>query len=123
MKSNSIIKQIAYALITIFLVLVFNYFLFRVLPGNPLAMLMRNPKATEAMIESMRQLYGLDQPWYVQFFLYFKDMLSGDFGTSFIYKAPVMEVIGARILPTVLMLGLAELLAIFIGIFLGIISA
>lgn len=123
MKSTSVIQKIIYALITILIVLIFNYFLFRVLPGDPISMIYRNPKATPEMIEAIRSSYGLDKPWYVQFLLYFKGMFTGDFGTSFVYKAPVMEVIGAKIIPTVLFLGLSEILAIFIGIFLGTVSA
>ena len=71
MRKGLLIKKLVYAVITILVVLVFNYLLFRVLPGDPLAMMMRNPRATPEMIESVRQLYGLDQSWYVQFFTYF----------------------------------------------------
>jgi len=123
MNKGKIIKKIIYAVITIFAVLVFNYILFRVLPGNPLAMLMRNPKATPEMIEATKQFFGLDQPWYVQFFLYFKNLLSGDLGISFYFKQPVSSIIGARILPTLIMVGLAEIIAILVGIVIGIIAA
>lgn len=123
MKKKKIAKKLIYSIITIFAVLVFNYILFRVLPGDPLAMMMRNPKATPEMIEATRQLFGLDQPWYVQFFLYFKNLLTGDLGMSFFYKQPVSSVIGGRIMPTIIMVGLAELLAILIGILIGILAA
>ena len=123
MKNSSVIRKILYALITILAVIIFNYFLFRVLPGDPISMIMRNPKASEASIEAIRASYGLDLPWYSQFVVYLKGLFTGDFGTSFVYKAPVMEVIGAKILPTVVMLGLAEIVAIIIGIFLGIMAA
>lgn len=123
MKKRKIVKKIIYAAITIFAVLVFNYILFRVLPGDPLAMMMRNPKATPEMIEATKQLFGLDKPWYVQFYLYFKNLLSGDLGMSFYFKQPVGSIIGARIMPTVIMVGLAEVLAIIVGIVIGIIAA
>lgn len=123
MKKRNIVKKIIYAAITIFAVLVFNYVLFRVLPGDPLAMLMRNPKATPEMIEAAKQLFGLDQPWYVQFYLYFKNLLSGDLGMSFYFKQPVGSVIGSRIMPTVIMVGLAEIIAIVAGIIIGILAA
>ncbi len=123
MKKRNIIKKVIYAVITIFAVLVFNYFLFRVLPGDPLAMMMRNPRATPEMIEAMKQLFGLDQPWYVQFYLYFKNLLSGDLGMSFYFKQPVGSIIGSRIMPTVIMVGLAEVVAIIVGIVIGILAA
>lgn len=123
MKTRSMIQKIIYAVITIFAVLVFNYLLFRVLPGDPLSMMMRNPKATPEMIEAMRQLFGLDQPWYIQLYLYFKNLLAGDLGMSFYFKQPVSSVIGARIMPTIIMVGLAEVVAIIVGIIIGIIAA
>ena len=123
MKKRKIIKKIIYSAITIFAVLVFNYLLFRVLPGDPLAMMLRNPKATPEMIEATKQFFGLDKPWYVQFCLYFKNLFSGDLGMSFYFKKSVVSVIGARIMPTIIMVGLAEVIAIIVGIILGIIAA
>lgn len=123
MHLSRIIKKLLYALITILAVLVFNFLLFRVLPGDPLAMMMRNPRATPEMLESLRSFYGLDQEWYIQFFTYFKNLFHGNLGISFVYKAPVSGVIVSRILPTLLLVGVAELLAIISGILLGIIAA
>ena len=123
MKKSKFIKKIIYAAITIFAVLIFNYILFRVLPGDPLAMMMRNPKATPEMIEATKQLFGLDKPWYIQFYLYFKNLFSGDLGMSFFFKQPVASVIGSRIMPTIIMVGLAEVLAIIFGIIVGIVAA
>jgi peptide/nickel transport system permease protein len=107
----------------LFAVLIFNYILFRILPGDPLAMMMRNPKATPEMIEATKQLFGLDKPWYVQFYLYFKNLFAGDLGMSFFFKQPVASVIGSRIMPTIIMVGLAEILAIIFGIIIGVIAA
>jgi ABC-type dipeptide/oligopeptide/nickel transport systems, permease components len=123
MKSSSVLQKILYALITIIFVVIFNYFLFRVLPGDPISMIMRNPKASPETIAHIRASYGLDKPWYVQFLIYMKGMFTGDFGTSFVYKKPVMEVIGPKLIPTILMLGIAEIIAIIIGIYLGVLSA
>ena len=76
MKNSSVIRKILYALITILAVIIFNYFLFRVLPGDPISMIMRNPKASEASIEAIRASYGLDLPWYSQFVVYLSWKLS-----------------------------------------------
>jgi peptide/nickel transport system permease protein len=123
MRKRRLLKKIAYACITIFFVLVFNYFLFRILPGDVVSMLSRNPKITPEMIENIRISYGLDLPWYQQFGIYLKDLFTGNFGTSFIYKQPVIEVIGGKILPTIVLLGVAEVIAIILGILFGVISA
>lgn len=123
MSKGNIGKKLIFALITILTVLVFNYLLFRVLPGDPLAMMMRNPRATPEQLEAVKRLYGLDQVWYIQFFTYFKHLLQGNLGISFIYKAPVSEVIASKIFPTILMVGLAEIIAILVGIFFGVVAA
>ncbi len=123
MTRKMIVRKLLYAMLTILVVLVFNYILFRVLPGNPLSMMMRNPRATPETIAAVKEFYGLDQPWYLQFFTYFKHLAQGDLGISFVYKAPVADVVAQKILPTVLMVGLAEIVAIVVGIFLGIIAA
>lgn len=111
------------SLVTIFFVLVFNYILFRIMPGNPMAMIMRNPRASQEAIERTRELFGLNHAWYVQFWIYLRHLFTGDLGISFLYRQPVTQVIVARIIPTVLMVGLAQILATIVGIFLGVLSA
>lgn len=123
MNKKRLLKKLLYAAITIFFVLVFNFFLFRVLPGDVLSMLARSGKTTPEMLQSIRELYGLDLPWYQQFFVYLQNLFSGDLGMSFVYKRPVMEVMGSRILPTVILLGVAEVIAVAVGIVFGIVSA
>lgn len=123
MRAKYILKKSIYALITIFLILIFNYFLFRVIPGDPLSMVMRNPKATDAAIQKTIEMYGLDKTWYEQFFIYLKDLFHGNLGMSFEFKRPVTEVIGPKILPTVILFGVSEILAIIIGVCMGIASA
>ena len=123
MSKKRLLKKIVYACITIFFVLVFNYFLFRILPGDVVSMLSRSANATPQMIENLRATYGLDLPWYQQFAIYLKDLSTGNLGTSFIYKKPVIDVIGGKILPTIILLGVAEVIAIIIGILFGVVSA
>lgn len=123
MKKQYLLKKLFQALITIVLVLVFNYFLFRIMPGDPLSMIMRNPKASPEAIERTKALFGLGEPWYSQFFIYLQNLLRGDLGLSFLYKKPVVEVILQKIMPTLILVGIAEIIAIFIGIILGVISA
>lgn len=123
MNRQYLLKKILQAFVTIIFVLIFNYMLFRVLPGDALGMLMRNPKASPESVEQIKILFGLDKPWYVQFGIYFKNLMHGELGLSFMFKKPVAEVIAGRIIPTVLMVGVAEIIAIICGIFLGVIAA
>lgn len=123
MRAKYIIKKTIYALITIILVIIFNYFLFRIIPGDPLSMVMRNPKASPEAIQRIIETYGLDKSQLEQFVIYLKDLLHGNLGTSFQWKEPVTEVIGPKILPTVILFGLAEIIAIIVGVFMGVLAA
>jgi len=123
MTRRYVLHKLLLALVTVFLVLVINYILFRVMPGDPLQSLMRNPKASAEAIEKTRALYGLDRPWYGQFAVYTEQLFRGDLGLSFLHKKPVSQVIAPRILPTLLLAGLAELIAIAAGTLIGILSA
>ena len=86
-------------------------------------MLMRNPSASTEAIQKAKEFFGLDQPWYTQFYIYFKQLLQGDLGLSFMEKKPVLEVVAAKLIPTLLLVGIATTLAIVIGAFLGILAA
>lgn len=92
------------------------------IPGDP-AQLAAGPDATEEDIAQIRINYGLDQPLVNQYFIYIKNVVSGDFGESFQTFTPVLEGI-ARTLPATLELTAAGmLLAVVIGVPLGIIAA
>jgi peptide/nickel transport system permease protein len=93
------------------------------MPGDPLTMMMRNPRASQQAIEKAKEFYGLNQPMPIQFAKYIKDLFKADFGVSFMFKKPVIDVIGDKVGPTLLLLGVSELIAIFLGIFLGVVAA
>ncbi|MGD6830639.1 ABC transporter permease [Sutcliffiella halmapala] len=123
MNKYYLIKKLFQSMVTIFLVLIINFFLFRVMPGDPLAMIVRNPNASEEAIEKIKVLFGVDQPMYVQLWLYFKQLAQGDLGMSFMTKEPVIQVIGEKLIPTLLLVGLSTIVAIIVGMFIGIIAA
>ncbi len=111
------------ALLTILIILVMNYFLFRVMPGDPVSMLVRNPRMSPEATQKVAEMFGLDKPWYQQFGIYLINLTSGNLGTSFIYKKPVGGIIMERFLATMLLTVAAEALAILGGALLGIIAA
>ncbi len=123
MSWSYLLKKMMQAAVTIFLVLVINFFLFRIMPGDPLSMLIRNPNASPEAIEKAKELFGLGQPWYVQLGMYFSDLFKGDFGLSFMFKKPVLDVIAAKLMPTLLLVGVSTVIAIAAGTFIGVISA
>jgi peptide/nickel transport system permease protein len=123
MNRKYIVKKLFYACITLMGVLLINFFLFRIMPGDPVSMLVRNPNANIETVEKMKAAYGLDKSLAAQFITYVSSMFVGDFGTSFHYNMPVMKVIGDRVFATILLVGTAEIIAIIFGTFLGIVAA
>jgi ABC-type dipeptide/oligopeptide/nickel transport system permease component len=79
--------------------------------------------ASEETLEAIRAKFGLDKPMPVQYFIFVGNALQGDFGTSFAYSRPAMEIVLKR-LPATLQLGLsAFLIGNFFGILLGVLAA
>lgn len=104
-------------------VLVVNFFLFRVLPGDPARTLGRGRFRTEEQLNEFRETYGLDQPLPQQFLTFVKNTLTGELGVSLRYRVPVSDLIMDRFWPTLLLVGTGTLLAAAIGIYLGVVSA
>jgi len=115
-------RRLASAFITIALITLINFLLFRAMPGSPERILMRNtPNVTEEMKQAARARWGLDKPVFPdQLVAYIGSTVQGDLGFSFAARgAPVLDVMASRIWPTIILFGLGELLAIVIGLALG----
>jgi peptide/nickel transport system permease protein len=104
-------------------VLVVNFFLFRVLPGDPARVLGRNRFRTEEQLEEFRQTYGLDQPLLQQFVTFLKNTFTGELGISLRYRVPVSDLLAERLWPSVLLVGTSTVLAMLIGVYIGVIGA
>ena len=90
--------------------------------GDPRVLLL-DENASKEQWEQMGRELGLDKPYYHQYAIFMKDVLRGDFGDSIYYSEPVMTAISGRIWPTVQLGGGAFLLALMVGIPLGVLSA
>ena len=90
--------------------------------GDPRVLLL-DENASQEQWERMGEELGLDKPYYHQYLLFMKDVLRGDFGESIKLQEPVMTAIAGRIWPTVQLGGGAFLLALLVGIPLGVLSA
>jgi peptide/nickel transport system permease protein len=108
------------ALVTLWFVLTFNFFLFRILPGDPVAMLARSEKLTEVDVARLQHELGLDRPLLQQYVIYMRETLSGNLGESLRTGDEVKHIIGIRVWPTVLLVGLGTLLATYFGVLIGI---
>ena len=109
-----VVNRMAMALITLAGVAVIVFVLLRVVPGDPVAMMI-SPGASEADIAALKAHYGLDAPLLVQFWIWIKGAVTGDFGTSITLHVYVTEVLAAR-LPATLELAIAALaVAVLLG--------
>lgn len=110
------------ALLTLIFVIVFNFFLFRVM-GDPTTQLARLPNASPQEIEKLRSDYGIDKPLTGQFVDYAGDTVRFDLGISQRSREPVWDEIKAALPWTLLLVGTGTLLATLIGSWLGVIAA
>ena len=105
-------------------VTLFAFLLTYLAPGDFLSQMAENPMISAETIESMRAKFGLDQPWYVQYFLWLKNVfLHLDFGESFSYRQPVFDIIAPRLGNTLILALAAAVVAWGLAIPLGIVSA
>jgi peptide/nickel transport system permease protein len=108
--------------VTIVLIVLLNFVLFRMMPGSPeRALLGRIPNVTPEVIQGTRERWGLDKPLFPdQFVAYVTSTLRADLGFSLSKGGrPVTDVLEQRLWPTLLLFGLGEILAIIVGLALG----
>jgi len=109
-----VVNRMAMALLTLAGVAVIVFVLLRVVPGDPISMMI-SPGASEADIAALKAHYGLDAPLLIQFWIWVKGAVTGDFGTSITLHLYVTEVLASR-LPATLELAVSALLvAIVLG--------
>ena len=82
-----------------------------------------SPRMTPELKAILRTRFGLDKPLWYQYYIYIRNVLHGDFGTSFYWQFNVFDILKARFIPTVLLFTLGYLLAYALGINLGRIIA
>ncbi|MFI6860899.1 ABC transporter permease [Streptomyces sp. NPDC050421] len=111
--------KIVGAAVSLFAVLVTSFFLFRLIPSDPVKQMTGGRPVSAEQLDSLRRQFGLDQPMWQQFTSYVGDALTGDFGTSFQYHAPVIDKITEALPATLLLTGTAYVLYSALGIWLG----
>lgn len=116
-----LLKRLAYIFISLFFIITLTFFLMQAAPGGPFASERKLPPKLE---EQMNEAYGLNDPIHVQYIDYLTRVLKWDFGPSFKYVGQSVNDIISRSFPYSLILGLESiLLALSIGILLGVIAA
>ena len=117
-----LIRRIALVLPTLFFVSVLIFGLQQLLPGDP-ALAMAGEERDPSVIAFLKQKYHLDEPLPVRYALWVKGVVKGDFGESIRIKRPVRDLIVEKLPVTGELAGLAMIVAIVIGVPIGIIAA
>ena len=117
-----VLKRLAWLAPTLAGLVAIVFFISRVIPADPVA-LVAGETASRAQIELLRQKLGLDQPLLVQLAQYYKQLLSGDLGTSLFTTRPVWEDLSARLPATIELTVAAMLVSVVFGIPLGVVAA
>lgn len=115
-------KRIMSAGLVLITVLALNFFLFRIMPGDPASTIM-DPSFSPEAKERLRQLYGLDLPLWKQFIVYIRRMITFDFGLSFMSRQPIWQELTSRLPNTIALLGTATIGSALLGIWLGVKAA
>jgi peptide/nickel transport system permease protein len=121
-----ILKRIAQAVPLTWGILTITFFISHMAPGDPMDMYMERQRQRQVdpeIIEFLRQKYGLDLPIHVQYVRWLGNVIRGDFGESFRYRRPVIDLIAERIPYTLQLTLLALLFSTSLGIIIGIVSA
>jgi peptide/nickel transport system permease protein len=105
-----------------FVVATLVFFLVHLTPGDPASVIL-GPDAPQEAIAELRARLGLDKPLPVQFVRWFGQVLQGNLGESIFLRRPVTQAIVERLEPTLLLAGMATVLAVIIGIPTGVLAA
>lgn len=138
-RSDFLIRKIVTGFVTLIAVIVFNFFLFRILPGDPVKSITRSPRLTREARERLEIEFGLDKPVFFdaeqlregniigafdsQFTAYVNALLHGNLGISFRSRRDVAEVLAERVWRTFVLVAGGEILSLMFGITLGLIAA
>ncbi|MGG4479314.1 ABC transporter permease [Paenibacillus illinoisensis] len=119
--NNYIVRRIVQAIPLLFVISIVSFTLIKLAPGDPvLSFVTPNMRAED--VERIRQNLGLDQPMYVQYVVWLKNVLTGDLGYSLVNHRPVAELIVERLPATFGLMGASLLLSLLISIPLSMIA-
>jgi len=117
-----LLKRLGFGVFIVWAVTLLVFVLLQISPGSPADVLLSGGVVTEEMRQSVIEQYNLNEPWYVQYFLWLKDVAAGDLGYSFSQQRPVAGLIADRWAITFQIVGLSMLLATLLSIPTGIIA-
>jgi peptide/nickel transport system permease protein len=134
-RGRYLLGRALWAVVVIFVVITFNFFLFRVLPGDPAKAGAHDPRLSPESIVALTERFGLDKPIFInlekgespfetQYFAYLGALAQGDLGMSYAFRdESVASMLGEALINSLWLILPAQFLAIFFGIALGVLAA
>jgi ABC-type dipeptide/oligopeptide/nickel transport system permease subunit len=138
-RGDYLFRKFIIALLTLTVIIVFNFFLFRILPGDPARAIIGRGRMKPQTAERIKEQFGLDKPIWLdmdklqggdfegaldsQFTAYVRNLFAGNLGVSFSNRLEVSDILADRIWKTVILLLTGEIVAILLGSILGIIAS
>ncbi|CAB4958408.1 MAG: ABC transporter permease subunit [Actinobacteria bacterium] len=113
-------RRVVILLVMLFAIVTFNFFLFHVIPGDPIRLIARSQKLSPGQVDALRVQYGLDGSLLEQYWRYLTKLAHGDLGYSFSLKEPVGDIIGRALWNTVLLLTVSTCIVVAVGILIGV---
>jgi len=117
-----LLRRAAQSVLTLIGMSVLVFVILRVLPGNPARMLLPEG-APESAVEALNRQLGLREPLVVQYGIFLRSVVRGDFGQSFQYRAPALAVVRERLPATIQLTLCAMILTVVSGVTIGIVAA
>jgi ABC-type dipeptide/oligopeptide/nickel transport system permease component len=122
-RSEYVLKRVTFALVTIFVVITLNFFMFRVLPGSAVTNVAKVPNASAQLKQALTKEFGLNLPVGTQYIDYLKQLAHGNLGISFANQQPVASNLKSALLNTLPVVTIATVISLIIGVATGVLSA
>ena len=116
--AQSFARRLLLLALTVWCILTIMFVLFKLLPGDPTAIFLDNNMSVE-LIERQKQLWGLNDPWWLQYLHYLGNMALFRFGDSFFQNQPVADILAEKVLNTCLMIVPALIVSVVLGTVMG----
>ena len=119
---NFVFRRLIQVVVIFFIIQTALFLLFRLAPGDPVERMV-DPTMTPEDADRLVAVLGLDKPLWTQYGIYLKNFFQGEFGTSFYYGQPVVDIIRDKLPNTILLFTSSVILSALVGIALGKIAA
>lgn len=119
-----LIQRMLQGIVVLFIVTLFTFGLMQLAPGDPIDVMVGEAIITDEQIARIQEKWGLDRPWYEQYFTWLSNFVQGDFGNSVVRTGvPVSDMVVEAMGPTLKLNALAVILAVSLAIPAGIVAA